>query len=310
MAAEPRRGIEWAVERVLDRVEPGMRVMVLAGPGVMASNAVEGLRALAERAGIGVLNTWGAKGLFEWQSPYHLGTAGLQERDFELGGLPEADLVLATGVNTYEAPPERWFHLAPSVTVPPRALAALADAWPFAPGEPERPALYTRLAEVVGELYADDRVPLSPGRAVADLKAALPPGGLVCADPGLAGLWVARTFPTSEVGSVLVPNVREPGGAAWAALSAARVGRPAVAVTTSPMDLETDQALAYAAASGIPLVIEVWGEGTMSSAAVHRDLLTRALANDRTHVVPVPVDWSDTDRLIAVAGDVVAWGGA
>jgi len=298
-----------AVDRVVARIRPGMRAVVLAGPGVMASNAVEGLRVLAARAGIGVLNTWGAKGLFEWQSPYHLGTAGLQEHDFELGGLGDADLVLATGINAYEAPPERWIHLAPSVTVPPRALGALAAAWPLPPGEPERPPLYTRLAEVVGPLYEDDRVPLAPARAVADLKAVLPEGGLVCADPGPAGFWVARTFPTSQVGSVIVPNVREPGGAAWWGLHAARLGRPTVVVTTSPLDLESDDAIAYAAASGIPLVVEVWGEGSLSDADVHRTLLAEAVESGRVHLVPVPVDWSDTQRLVEVAGEIVAWGG-
>ena len=68
--------------------------MVLAGPGVVLHHAVDGLRAFAERASVGVLNTWGAKGVFDWRSPHHLATAGLQAWDFERGGLADADLII------------------------------------------------------------------------------------------------------------------------------------------------------------------------------------------------------------------------
>lgn len=288
---------------------PGARIVVLAGPGVVAGGAVavDGLRRLAERAGLGVLNTWGAKGLFAWQSPHHLGTAGLQERDFELAGLARADLLLATGLDSHEAPPERW-QLAPHALVRPRALGELADRWPLPPATPpERPPLYTRLAEVVQPLFASGKVPLSPARAVLDLKQAMPPGGVVFADPGLAGFWVARAFPTDELGSVAVPAVGEPGSAAWSALQGARSGRPSVAVTASPPDLDTEDALAYAAATGVTFVLVVWGAGNLPDAPSHARRLEDALAGGRLRVLEVPVDWSDTDLLVEVAGDIVAW---
>ena len=49
-----------------------------------------------------MLNTWGAKGVFDWRSPHHLATAGLQAWDFELGGLADADLIIATGLDERE----------------------------------------------------------------------------------------------------------------------------------------------------------------------------------------------------------------
>lgn len=281
-------------------------VVVLAGPGVVASGAVDGLHRLAERAGVGVVNTYGAKGVFQWQSPYHLGTVGLQARDFELAGVTTADLVVATGIDAHETPAAQW-QRAPHVVVAPGHLADLADRWPRPPGRPTRPPLYTRIAEVVQPLYASDRVPLSPARAVADLKAALPRGGAVFADPGLAGFWVARTFPTEELGSVTVPAVREPGYAAWAAYQAARSGRPAVAVTTAPHDSETDDALAHAATAGVAFVLCVWGTGRLDDAAEHVDRLRGALADTHVRIVEAPVAWEDTDLLIEVAGPITAW---
>ena len=50
-----------------------------------------------------MLNTWGAKGVFDWRSPHHLATAGLQAWDFERGGLADADLIIATGIDEREA---------------------------------------------------------------------------------------------------------------------------------------------------------------------------------------------------------------
>ena len=89
--------------------------------------------------------------------------------------------------------------------------------------------LYPKLAAIAQPGYASEIVPLHPARAVVDLGAVLPPGGLVAADPGMAGLWVARTFPTpalspGEPRRVVVPARVEPGAAMTLAIAAARVG--------------------------------------------------------------------------------------
>ena len=70
-----------------------------------------------------------------------------------------------------------------------------------------------------------------------------PTEGLVAADPGPAGLWIARAFPTLVPGSVIVPAARQPGFAAAAALVAALDDRPAIAVTTDPVDPLTEAVL-------------------------------------------------------------------
>ena len=66
---------------------------------------------------------------------------------------------------------------------------------------------YEQLAAALQPLYASAAVPLSPARAAADLGATRPDGALVLADPGPAGLWVARALPTTELGSVVVPSL-------------------------------------------------------------------------------------------------------
>ena len=194
----------------------------------MLDGGVEGLHALAQRARCGVVNTWGAKGVLRWDDPRHFGTAGLQARDFELAGLGEVDVLVTSGLDPDEVTSTPWAGRAEVIDVAPADLATFERLLPR--GSVERPALYTELAAVVGPLYDQ---PGSPPARAAALAASLPVGGLVVAEPGLVGFWVARTFPTAVPGSVAVP-ARGGSEGAWArARDAARTGRPVTLVTAA-----------------------------------------------------------------------------
>jgi hypothetical protein len=285
-------------------------VVVLVGPGLVRAGAIAGLRAFATTAGVGVANTWGAKGVFPWDSPHHMGTAGLQERDFELLGFGDAAAVVASGIDPDESAPEH-FALAPVVPVTPHRLTAnlATELRPSADGIP-RNQLYERLAAIAQPGYVADKVPLHPARAVADLRAAVPPTGVVAAEPGIAGLWVARTFPTTEPESVIVPATDVSGVAAGVALAAALRDRPAVAVVTDPIDAATAAITALAAGLGLSLVVSVWEPaGKLSRVDAHAAGLAAAFTAPGVTEVRVPVDTGDTALLIDAAGPVVAWGG-
>ena len=99
-----------------------------------------------------------------------------------------------------------------------RPAGALCQRWEPSRRVPERPPLYDTLAAVITPLYESDSVPLTAPRAALHLSGALPDRGVVVADPGPAGFWIARTLPTSFPGSVCVPAMRVEGFAAAAAL--------------------------------------------------------------------------------------------
>lgn len=285
----------------------GVSMVILAGPGVIRSGQVDALREAARRAGCGVLNTWGAKGLFAWDDPAHLGTGGLQSLDFELGGVLDAELVVATGLDPFEAPANRW----PSgfiVEIDPRDLPALVHRWEPSARVPERPRLYTELQAALAPLYASDAVPLTPARATGDLGQVRPAGGLVLADPGLAGFWVARTFPTTELASVIVPAHDTKGFAVAGAIVAALRDRVALSIVTDPIDPLTAQLVALAEDWGLPLTLEVWGADGAVGTPVTRVVKTAdALHLPTVDVLPIPVDFALTKVLVEVAGEVVAW---
>jgi thiamine pyrophosphate-dependent acetolactate synthase large subunit-like protein len=166
---------------------------------------VEGLQGFARRVGCGVVNTWGAKGVFRWDDPLHFGTAGLQARDFELAGLGDVDVLVTTGLDRSEVTSTPWDGRAEVIDVAPADLGTYQGTLPT--GTTERPELYTALAAVVGPLYDQ---PGSPPARAAALAAALPEDGMVVAAPGLLGFWLARTFPTTRPGSILITAARPP----------------------------------------------------------------------------------------------------
>jgi hypothetical protein len=288
---------------------PDGDLVVLAGPGVVATGSIDGLRSFATAANVPVANTWGAKGVLRWDSPHHMGTCGLQARDFELLGFAGYDAIVATGIDRAESPRES-FALAPVVEVAPGELGRLAQRAEPAPGELRPNDLYARLSKVAQPGYTDHRVPLHPARAVTDVRSVLPPGGVVTADPGIAGLWVARTFPTTEPGTVAVPATARRGIAAALALVVALRGVPAIAATIEPIDPTTLGVLKLGTELGAAFVVDVWGAGgPVRRVEDHVAQLRAAVDEPGVTIVDAPVDLSLTRKLLDAAGPIVAWGG-
>jgi hypothetical protein len=287
-------------------------VVAVVGPGVVRSSSVEALSEMARKGGIGVVNTWGAKGVERWDSPFHFGTAGLQSRDFELAGLGDADVVVVSGLDPDESPLTALGSLVVQ-EVAPRQLGALCHRWPPSRTPPDRPPLYGALAAVVTPMYESDSVPLSAPRAALHLSGALPDRGVVVADPGPAGFWIARTFPTSFPGSVCVPATGEAGFAAAAALVCRLEGRPCLAVAdqvggVEGLDDTSAALLEVAEALGQAVGLQLWGpEGELADSGAHVELLAAHLDASAVRIDEVPVVLDDTEALRRAAGELIAW---
>ena len=296
----------------LDPSMAQLRVVAVVGPGVVRASGLEGLSDMARKGGIGIVNTWGAKGVERWDSPFHFGTAGLQARDFELAGLDAADVVVTSGLDPDESPLEALGSWVVQ-DVPPAQLGALCHRWPASRTLPERPPLYDTVAAVVTPLYESDGVPLTAPRAALHLSGALPERGVVVADPGRAGFWIARTFPTSFPGSVCVPATGEAGFAAAAALVCRLEGRPCLAVSDQVggldgLDDTSAAVLELAESLGLGVALQLWGpEGSLDSSSAHVELLADELATQVVRIDEVPVQVDDTAALERAAGALIAW---
>jgi thiamine pyrophosphate-dependent acetolactate synthase large subunit-like protein len=287
--------------------------VILAGPGVIECGAVTGLHDLAVSAGLGVLNTWGAKGVFHWRSQHHLATVGLQADDFILGGLADVDLVISSGLNQSESPDWRWQLGPPTLRIEPAALASFAEQSGPRRSAPAMPVLRARLADVTQRGWSSPEVPIPPSRITLHYAERLAEGALIAADAGTAGYWVARTLGTSRLGAVIVPSTNWPGHAA-ACIAVAllrRPSQPALAVIDGPADEATMTILEAAATLGVHVPVEAWDPaGERLDATSHRDRLRTLVLGGTPQTAGPSTLATDPDQLaqmIDAAGAIVAW---
>jgi Thiamine pyrophosphate enzyme, central domain len=298
---------------VIDALREAATVSVLAGPGVVRHDAVPGLHDLAVKANLGVLNTWGAKGVFHWRSRHHVATVGLQADDFALGGLGDVDLIIGTGLDQGESPDARW-RLGPSLIVPPGALARLAELCRAAVDAPiVVPPLRVRLASVTQRGWEVEHSPLPPTRVTLHYGECVSAGTLVAADAGTAGFWVARTLGTTRLGGVIVPSWPIPGFAA-ACVAVWRLrhpGRTGLAVVDAATGGQTAAVVDAARRLGIVVPVEAWDpDGDRLDAHAHRERLGRMINGRAPATAAVPTLATQQGQLaemVDAAGPVVAW---
>ncbi|CAB4863101.1 unannotated protein [freshwater metagenome] len=277
--------------------ETTTNVVIIAGATLVHAGMAGVLRDLVDRTDIGVFNSWAAKGLFPWNHPAHLGTIGLQADDIKLAALATFDDVVLCGISDDELPRQsltaagvRWRDVAPGELG--------AEPFTVRSAPTPRPPLFDLLAGACAPMYTDDSLPCNPARAAADLGTHLPAGAVVCGEASRSGFWLGRTYPTRELGSILLPTRRTPGFAATQAAIARRTGRFSVAVLDA-IDEPTHHVMQRAK----DLIIEVWSEQGPATTPTDRiRTLHQAHAAGGVHVIEIGVRLDEIDVLVAVAG--------
>ncbi|MCU1484778.1 MAG: thiamine pyrophosphate central protein [Actinomycetia bacterium] len=296
-------GWEEPTTEVLDALRAARSPLVLAGPGVVRDGAIAGLNAFAVAGSLGVVNTWGAKGIFDWRSRHHLATVGLQARDAELSGVCDADLLVCVGVDDLESAPELW-RTVPTIDVPTPMLGPLSEAWSRPRVDIVMPPLRERLAAATQSGWAATGAPLAPSQATRNYGEVVAAGGTVAGDPGMAGYWLARTLGTTRPGAVHVPADGSLAGFAVACAVAAHrrwSGAPALAV----VDALTPEITAMLEPG---VAVEVWADdGDRLDADAHADRLTMLLRTGG--VAHLHVRGDQLPRMLDAAGPITAWGG-
>jgi acetolactate synthase-1/2/3 large subunit len=272
------------------------RPVVLAGNGVLRARAAPALREFARATGIPVAETFMGKGALDYEDPRAVGTVGLHDRDYDLAGFEDADLVIAVGYDLVEHAPEHWnprrdktivaidtvpaeidAHYAVEVELVGdlyHVLVRLAEECAQPRVQRQRPQVSSRLREVVlGSLEAardDDSFPLRPPRVLWELRRALGPTDVLVSDVGLHKLWIARMFPAHEPDTVLIANGLAGMGFALPAAIAAKLCHPersVVAVSGDGGFLMNAQELETAARLRTAVVNVIWEDRRFGSIA-------------------------------------------
>ncbi|HEY7133277.1 MAG TPA: acetolactate synthase large subunit, partial [Candidatus Limnocylindrales bacterium] len=286
-----------AIEHAAELIATSQRPLVLAGNGVLRRRAAPELRAFARGLHVPVAATFMGKGAIDDRSHLSLMAVGLQARDHVLSGFDRADLVICVGYDLVEYAPARWnpdgrkriVHIdtqpaevdaqyRPEVelvgdidgslrrlltAVQPRGISG-RDA-----GERHearetlvhadlRTAL---LEELAGAGSGRAELPVTPQRAIADLRVALGPDDIVVSDVGAHKVWVARLYQTYEPNTVIISNGFAAMGISVPGAIAAKLVHPdrkVVALCGDGGFLMNSQELETAKRIGANITVVVW----------------------------------------------------
>ncbi len=285
-----------AIEHAARLLASSQRPLILAGNGVIRRRAADALRGFARGLHIPVATTFMGKGSIDDRSHLSLMAVGLQARDHVLAGFDRADLVIAVGYDLVEYGPSRWNpdghkRIVHVDTTPAevdasyrtevelvgdidkslrRLLAAVLPSGIAGRDASERHEarealvhadLRTALLEDLRVGAADDGWPITPPRAIADLREALGPADIVVSDVGAHKVWVARLFQAYEPNTVIISNGFAAMGIAVPGAIAASLVHPerkVVALTGDGGFLMNSQELETAVRLDVDITIVIW----------------------------------------------------
>jgi acetolactate synthase-1/2/3 large subunit len=270
--------------------------IILAGNGVLRRGAAPELRALARGLHVPVAATFMGKGAMDDRSHLSLMAVGLQARDHVLSGFDRADLVVCVGYDLVEYAPSSWdpdgskrvVHID---TQPAEIDAAyrpeveligdiegtlrrlLEAVLPHGVGGRDASARHASREvlvhadlrmQLLDELHrheTNDGWPITPQRAIADLRRALDPSDIVVSDVGAHKIWVARMYQAYEPNTVIISNGFAAMGIAVPGAIAAKLVHPnrkVVALCGDGGFLMNSQELETARRIGADICVVVW----------------------------------------------------
>jgi len=215
------------IRAALQAIAAAQRPVIVAGGGVMTSQAQPELVELAERLNIPVATSLNAKSAMTDAHPLNVGVPGAYSRDCANRTLAEADLVFFIGSHAGGQVTNNWMFPPPGTKVVqldidaselgrnyPNTVSILGDAKTSlrrmieaAPARaPESRGQWAAHTQKIVAAWRDenramrtsDAVPIRPERICKEISDALPPNGVVVSDTGHAGIWTARFIELSS----------------------------------------------------------------------------------------------------------------
>ena len=285
-----------AIAHAARLINEAQRPIILAGNGVLRRQASDALRELARGLHLPVAATFMGKGAIDDRSHLSLMAVGLQARDHVLTGFDRADLVISVGYDLVEYAPAGWnpdgrkriihidtqpaevdAHYQPEIELIGDIGGALEEllAATLPGGVGGRSATQRHEsretlvhADLRTSLLADlsagesaDGYPITPQRAIYDLRRALGPDDIVVSDVGAHKVWVARLYQAYEPNTVIISNGFASMGIALPGAIAAKLVHPdrhVVALCGDGGFLMNAQELETAKRIGAGVVVVIW----------------------------------------------------
>jgi len=209
------------------------RPVILVGNGCARHDASSELRRFCEATGIGVINTFMAKGCVDMDADYCLYTIGLQAKDVIACALDAADLVITLGYDMVEYHPKLWnkgrdkhiihidfqaaeideyyqpeLELVGDLTHTLAVINAnIAEIGPVERNLQQQAETRLQMQEELMR-YAHDETTASirPQKVLADVRVVMGEEDILLSDVGAHKMWIARHYHCHQPNTCLIPN--------------------------------------------------------------------------------------------------------
>ncbi|HBC56203.1 MAG TPA: acetolactate synthase large subunit [Gammaproteobacteria bacterium] len=282
---------EQSLDAALELIKQASRPIIIAGNGCIRRRASQALRQFCHLTGIGVLNTFMAKGAVDRNAPYCLYTIGLADKDMVGCGIDAADLILTLGYDMVEYPPSLWNpnrdkiiihadflpaevddHYNPEVECIGDLAATLTqlnkrlEVRPHLKFDLSQQAAVRRSMTEEIEAFKDDDADerIKPQKVLYDVRELLGPTDILLSDVGAHKMWIARYYQCDEPNTCLIPNgFCSMGFALPGAIAADLVypDRKIMAICGDAGFLMNVQEMETARRLNSQLVVMVWNDG-------------------------------------------------
>lgn len=281
-SAKAPRAPEEKLKQAADIISKAKFPLVMAGNGVIRSNASDQLVNLSEKLKLPVATTFMAKGVMPFSHKYSLGTVGLQAHDYVACGFDRADVVICVGYDMVEYHPYLWNKAYDKKIIHIDMMPAEVDAHyiletgvigdigdtldaisELATPQKEFNADGLR-GTIVNEFNGfenDQSFPLKPQKIISDLHKVLKPEDIVVSDVGAHKMWMARMFQCERPNTCIISNGFASMGIGVPGAIAAKIAFPektALTVTGDAGFMMNSQEIETALRIGAPIIILVW----------------------------------------------------
>jgi acetolactate synthase-1/2/3 large subunit len=267
------------------------RPLILAGGGVLLSEASQQLAAFAEHVNVPVYTTFMGKGALSARHPLHLGIAGCWGEYPATEATRNADVILALGCRfsdihcsswvpgyTYNIPPTKLIHVDIDATEIgrnyPTELGIVGDAREVldqllelaqrrgpkrgrTPWHDQLDGYKTEWRNFVAPFLGSDESPIDPRRVIGDMRRVAPDDTLMITDTGNHQTWVEQYWDVYEPRTTFTPGGFAGmgfGTCGVLGLKLARPERPCVCVTSDGSFSMFPHAVATAVEYDLPCV--------------------------------------------------------
>ena len=223
------------IDRAWQAIQSAKRPIILAGNGCIRRRASEQLRKFVKQTGIGVVNTFMAKGCVDMDDEACVYTIGLGSKDYPAIAIEKADLVLCLGYDMVEYHPHLWnpsgdkrivhcdfipseidehyridvevvgdlAHTMWMLNERAGKTSAAALGFDHSNSRAARAAMKQDLEEHQGDATIGS---IRPQKALWDARQVLGKDDLLLSDVGAHKMWIARHYQCHEPNTCLIPN--------------------------------------------------------------------------------------------------------